>query len=384
MSSEEGHNQDSKLARIAEIKVSHPTNLAMKYFDIEYFGSLSAADKEDLLLCVNSGLENADSGVGCYARNPGDYEKFRPFFSKVLAEYHNVGEDAKHVTNWSIDSADLPEGVEGGKLDIAALGLPALSTRVRVGRNLSSYPLPGAMTKEQRISMEKDMCVAFDKLIAMPAYGGRYCSLTEGHPNFVDATAYQDLVERHIMFKDMGNDPYLVSAGLASSWPHGRGCYISADEGFIIWVGEEDHLRLMCMAKSSVLNDVFDRLEQALEVVNAMEGLDFAASADYGNVTSCPTNLGTAMRASVLLPIPSLCRDGTDKNAKAVCKPLGLSVRGMGGEHTAIGVDGTCDISPSARFCITEGNIVASLYKGIQLLKAAEEAAAAAAAAAAA
>ena len=89
------------------------------------------------------------------------------------------------------------------------------------------------------------------------------------------------------------------------------------------------------------------------------------------------------MRASVLLPIPSLCRDGTDKNAKAVCKPLGLSVRGMGGEHTAIGVDGTCDISPSARFRITEGNIIASLYKGIQLLKAAEEAAAAAGAAAA-
>jgi creatine kinase len=293
----------------------------MKYFDIEYFGSLSAADKEDLLLCVNSGLENADSGVGCYARNPGDYEKFRPFFSKVLAEYHNVGEDAKHVTNWSIDSADLPEGVEGGKLDIAALGLPALSTRVRVGRNLSSYPLPGAMTKEQRISMEKDMCVAFDKLIAMPAYGGRYCSLTEGHPNFVDATAYQDLVERHIMFKDMGSDPYLVSAGLASSWPHGRGCYISADEGFIIWVGEEDHLRLMCMAKSSVLNDVFDRLEQALEVVNAMEGLDFAASADYGNVTSCPTNLGTAMRASVLLPIPSLCRDALTRTPRPSVSP---------------------------------------------------------------
>ena len=48
------------------------------------------------------------------------------------------------------------------------------------------------------------------------------------------------------MFKDMSADPYLLSAGIASDWPHGRGCYVSADNGFAIWVGEEDHLRIMC------------------------------------------------------------------------------------------------------------------------------------------
>jgi len=60
------------------------------------------------------------------------------------------------------------------------------------------------------------------------------------------------------------------------------------------------------------------------------------------------------MRASLHLAIPNLCADGTEKKAKLIAKPLGLSVRGMGGEHTPIGKDGTVDISPSARFCITE------------------------------
>jgi len=60
------------------------------------------------------------------------------------------------------------------------------------------------------------------------------------------------------------------------------------------------------------------------------------------------------MRASLHLAIPNLCKDGTEKEAKIIAKTLGLSVRGMGGEHTPIGKDGTVDISPSARFCITE------------------------------
>jgi hypothetical protein len=58
-------------------------------------------------------------------------------------------------------------------------------------------------------------------------------------------------------------------------------------------------------------------------------------------VTSCPTNLGTGMRASVHIKVPKLTADGTDTKAKAICKPFGLSVRGTGGEHTPIGADGS-------------------------------------------
>merc|ERR1711937_1070035 len=133
----------------------------------------------------------------------------------------------------------------------------------------------------------------------------------------------------------------------------------------------------MCMKEGTILNEVFDRLKTALDVVNSISGLEFAVSPDYGVVTSCPTNLGTGMRASLHIALPKLTADGTDAKAKAIAKPLGLSVRGLGGEHTPIGADGTVDISPSARFCITEAEIVTALYKGIELLKKAEDEAAA-------
>jgi len=214
----------------------------------------------------------------------------------------------------------------------------------------------------------KKLGKAFDTLIAKPGFGGAYYSLTPGHPNHIDENKYQELVNAHIMFKDMAADTYLASAGIASHWPYGRGCYVSEDKGFIIWCGEEDHLRIISIGKTKVLNDVFDRLKTSVEVVSSIPGLDFAISEKYGAVTSCPTNLGSAMRASVHYPIPNLTADGTDAKAKAIAKPYGLQVRGTGGEHTPIGADGTVDISPMARFCITEAEIITALYRGISQL----------------
>lgn len=119
--------------------------------------------------------------------------------------------------------------------------------RVRTGRNLNKYPLPGSMSKSDRINMEKDMGKVFDKLIADKEFGGNYYSLTPGHPNWINAKKYSELVKSHKMFKDMSADSFLLDAGIARHWPHGRGCYVSEDGGFIIWVGEEDHLRIMAM-----------------------------------------------------------------------------------------------------------------------------------------
>ena len=85
------------------------------------------------------------------------------------------------------------------------------------------------MTKEDRVLLEQKMCDVFAKLKAMPEFGGGYNSLTPGHANVVSAEKYKQLVADHIMFKDMSSDKYLQSAGIASDWPYGRGCYISED-----------------------------------------------------------------------------------------------------------------------------------------------------------
>jgi protein-arginine kinase len=140
--------------------------------------------------------------------------------------------------------------------------------RVRTGRNLKAFPLPGGMSKQDRCDMENVMVDAFSSLIKDPAYGGRYVSLTPGHRCEISEDEYKDLVKAHIMFKDMADDPYLASAGIASDWPYGRGCYISEDKQFIVWVGEEDHLRIMCMKKGTLLNEVFDRLSSSIKTMD--------------------------------------------------------------------------------------------------------------------
>ena len=218
----------TQLDKIAKIKVSNPTNLAIKHFDREYFEGLSSEDKEGFMAVIQTGIDNPDSGMGCYAMQPDDYQRFKPFFIEVLSEYHKVPKDAVHKNNWDLSGAKgLPAD---GKLNLTALGLPALSMRVRTGRNLADFPLPGAMTREDRVNLEKKMCVAFEELIKDPAYGGRYYSLTPGHPSQIDEAKYKELVADHIMFKDMSADPYLTSAGISGDWPYGRGCYVSKDK----------------------------------------------------------------------------------------------------------------------------------------------------------
>jgi len=248
------------IEKIMEIKAKFPENCMAQAFDQAHYDSLNDDQKIRLLTCCLSGVANADSCMGCYAMNPKDYDEFSPFFKKALAQYHKVDLSvSKHTNSWSLEGvAGLPED---GILDMAKLGLPELSMRVRTGRNLNKYPLPGAMSKDQRVEMEKDMGKVYATLIADPAYGGRYVSITPGHENFITKKEYDSYVNQHIMFKDMSVDSYLLSAGIAGDWPHGRGCYVSEDKGFIIWNGEEDHLRIMCMKKGSIINEVFDRLE---------------------------------------------------------------------------------------------------------------------------
>ena len=93
------------------------------------------------------------------------------FFDRVIEQYHK-GKGKVHTTNWSL------EGMEGlppdKQLDVRALGISEeLSMRVRVGRNLTAFPLPGLMTKKDRIDFEKMMLSAFAKLVTDETYGGQ-------------------------------------------------------------------------------------------------------------------------------------------------------------------------------------------------------------------
>eukprot|EP00924_Labyrinthula_sp_SR-Ha-C_P000271 snap_masked-scaffold_25-processed-gene-2.46-mRNA-1 protein AED:0.02 eAED:0.02 QI:0/0/0/1/1/1/2/0/429 len=393
--------------KLKKVKKEKPDNLCAKHLTEEYINSLTPEQQQILYKCTLTGLENPDSHLGCYAMKSDDYDTFGEFFDKVIREYHGDESGEKvHTTDWNLaemlkaKAEAAPEGTEAtqksprsareektaesiGSLDLTAFGLDEISMRVRVGRNLKSFNLPGMMCKQERMKFEKTMLQAFDKLISMENYGGKVYSLTPDfndledvsdeekvNPNKISDEEYQELVKKHIMFKNMDEDPYLKSAGISSDWPYGRGCYVSKDESLIIWYEEEDQLRIMCMKKGKDLAEVFSYLKCGLDTVESIEGIEFARSDKYGFVTSCPSNLGTGMRASVHLQLPKSIKQGEGKGAEleAKCKELGLSVRGVGGEHTAYGEDGTVDISPKGRLFVSEAEIIKNLYDGIKTL----------------
>jgi hypothetical protein len=205
-------SNDEKVKQIMDLKAKVPNNIAIQTFDLDYYKSLSPDLQTRFLKCLDSGRENPDSTMGCYANNPDDYETFKPFFKKALEVYHKVDlSKQKHANDWNFAGvAGLPSS---GVLDLSKLGLPPLSMRVRTGRNLNRFPLPASMTKQDRINLELEMGKVFDQLISDPSFGGRYVSITPGHKNYIDPKEYQQLVDSNIMFKDMSADPYLNAAG---------------------------------------------------------------------------------------------------------------------------------------------------------------------------
>lgn len=219
----------AELQKIKAAQLANPKNLAMKYFDEAYFAGLSSEAQQRLLAIVRSGFENSDSGMGCYAMRPDDYDTFNAFFDPVIRDYHGANADAVHETDWDT-SAIGSKGV----LDVTKLGLKELSMRVRVGRNLAAFNLPGSMDRDERVRFEQTMLKAFAKLQSMPEYGGTVYSLTpdfgEGqtNPNLISNEKYQELIKAHVMFKDMDADPYLNSAGISADWPYGKRCNTTA------------------------------------------------------------------------------------------------------------------------------------------------------------
>ena len=217
------------------------------------------------------------------------------------------------------------------------------------------------MDKEERLKFEMRMNEVFDSF----GIDGKYHSLTPDHKNQITEDEAEKLRKRHFLFNDMTTDNHLTSSGVASDWPHGRGIWISSDETKMIWIGEEDQLRIISIVHGCDLGAVDASLHQLLTAIEK-SGLKFAEHPTYGVITTCPTNMGTGKRQSILGKFPKLSKAGTDeKNLKETAKSLGLQARGMGGEHSAMDKEGTADISPTARFGVTEAIVTNKLFEGL-------------------
>merc|ERR1711872_1066553 len=139
---------------------------------------------------------------------------------------------------------------------------------------------------------------------------------------------------------------------------------------FLLWVNEEDQTRIISMEKGGDVKGVFERLARGIKAVGdsvkAESGKEYALSEQYGYIHSCPTNLGTGMRASVHVDLPGWTKEGVDK-LKARCEALAVQPRGTRGE-SGDQTGCTYDISNKHRLGYTEVELVQCMIDSVNKL----------------
>ena len=186
-----------------------------------------------------------------------------------------------------------------------------LMTRVRLARNLAGFSFPGWAKAPQR---EEVFAKCRDAVAAAPQMK-RCFNVAIGELSDLER---QVLVERHLISREL------------SGAKGGAGVIISKDQAFSVMMNEEDHLRIQVLRAGfnlkrawSTINDLDSTLEDLL---------DFAFSPTLGYLTACPTNLGTAMRASAMMHLPALVISNQMEKVVRAVNQLGMVVRGLFGE----------------------------------------------------
>jgi protein arginine kinase len=200
-------------------------------------------------------------------------------------------------------------GGEGPHADLV------LSTRIRLARNLQSVPFTHRAREEQ---LKGVLVSVSDAARTSGAFsGGVFVKMNELNP-----VERQILVERRLVSHELGDGA------------RPRGIVISPEERLSLMINEEDHLRLQAMTPGFQLAEAWSRADAADDELD--QALDFAFSEEIGYLTSCPTNAGTGLRASVLIHLPALVLlDEIQKVLKSIMQ-VGLNVRGLYGEHSEV------------------------------------------------
>lgn len=308
-------------------------------------------------MAIQTGVDNPGhpyiTTVGVTAGDEESYETWKPFFDLVISARHNgFPSDAAQPTDMD------PEKLKFDGFDTDYV----LSSRVRTGRSIRGICMPPFCTRAERREVEKIIMSATKDLgEQIPELKGEYESLK----GMTDAR-HEELIAEHLMF-DKPVSPLLLSGGMARDWPDARGVYLSESKDFIVWVNEEDHMRIVSMQMDGDMKAVFTRFCNATNQIekNMKElGKEYMRNDHLGYILSCPSNLGTGIRAGCHVKLPTLSEH---EKFSEILLNLRLQKRGIGGVDTA-SKDGVFDISNLDRLGFSEVQLVQMVCDGITKL----------------
>ena len=184
-----------------------------------------------------------------------------------------------------------------------------VSSRIRLARNLADLPFSYRMTREMLETLKQRVKEAIGDL----SIKLQFIEMDDVPKLQIDA-----MVERHVISPDFAKNC------------KGRAIAISSDESVSIMIGEEDHLRIQVISGGLSLKEAYEIADKLDTELN--EKLVFAYDSQLGFLTECPTNIGTGLRASVMLHLPLLEASGEISGIFDAVAKIGLTIRGTYGE----------------------------------------------------
>lgn len=213
-----------------------------------------------------------------------------------------------------------------------------VSSRIRLARNIEGIPFTPKCRKEDLkkvYDLMKEAIVSF-------GYGLKFFDLKD-----IDTLTKQSLAEKRIISPDFAknNKPYSA-------------IIINDDENICITINEEDHVKIQVYSSGREIETL---MELAIEIDQKLEEIiPYSYSKQYGYLTACPTNIGTGLKASVLVHLPALTMTENIRKVLNIVNNLGMSIRGVYGENSKI--EGCMyQISNTQTLGITENDIVKNL-----------------------
>jgi creatine kinase len=276
----------------------------------------------------------------------------------MISEYHHTPRPDATARGLRRHSTNLdPEMVLSQRPD--PTGEYILFTRIRVARSIKGFGFAPSISRSDRRYLHALVqdCVKDWK------DGGKFVSIYD-----MTNEEHDDLIRRHILFHDP--DEWAVYGGLGRDWPDARGIYCNDWEGtpnVMIWCNSEDHIRVISMRKGGDLHGVFTALSRtvlAMEKALQQRGHTFVYDDRLGYLNACPTNLGTALRASAFV---KLVRLGKQPGFKKLAKRLRLEVH-TGYGHTDKRYTGIFDVSNAERLGKSEVQLLNIMIQGVSRL----------------
>ncbi|MDV3426327.1 MAG: protein arginine kinase [Bacillota bacterium] len=213
-----------------------------------------------------------------------------------------------------------------------------ISSRIRLARNVKGIPFPNKLDKDAARKLSKKITDSF---------------LKDNNENFNSINLWEnDKLNNRVCF-----EKHLISKKLINNREISSFIY-NGDETVSLMINEEDHLRIQTITAGLNIKEAYSEADKIDDMME--ERLDYAFHESLGYLTACPTNIGTGLRASVMIHLPAITQSNKIKEVSNILNRVGMVIRGSYGEGTEV-LSNLYQISNQVTLGLSEEDLIKNL-----------------------